>query len=363
MASLKVVTILGARPQFIKASPVSREIQGSSGLTEVLVHTGQHFHANMSDIFFRQMGIPEPDYHLGVNSLSHGAMTGRMLEQVEGVLLREKPHWVMVYGDTNSTLAGALAAKKLHIKVAHVEAGLRSHNMNMPEEVNRILTDRISDLLLCPVPNALKNLEAEGFSAFPSQVVLSGDVMQDAANYYRNQSVKPQESLPERFVLATVHRAENTGSVEKLTAIFRGLEAIGSHCPVVLPLHPGTRKKMAQYGIAPHPDKVHIISPVGYLEVLYLLENAEMVITDSGGMQKEAYFFNKQCITLRGETEWTELVEHGFNRLCKPGEDDMLQVYLAVRDQQADPVPGLYGGGKAAVRIVSALLNYQKEGI
>lgn len=363
MAITKVVTVLGARPQFIKASPVSREIQRYSGLTEVLVHTGQHFHANMSDVFFRQMGIPKPHYQLGVNSLSHGAMTGRMLEKVESVLVKERPNWVMVYGDTNSTLAGALAAKKLHIKVAHVEAGLRSFNMNMPEEVNRILTDRISDLLLCPVPNAVENLKSEGFNAFPSQIVLSGDVMQDAANYYRNHSLKPDEQLPVKFVLATVHRAENTGSSQRLKAIFKGLEAIGSHCPVVLPLHPGTKKKMDQYGISPDGEKVRIISPVGYLEILYLLKSAELVITDSGGMQKEAYFFHKQCITLRDETEWTELVDHGFNRLCKPGEDDIFTIYRQVCAQQPSPVTGLYGGGKAASRIVSALLNFEKEGV
>lgn len=352
---IKIVTIIGARPQFIKAAAVSREIKTREGIKEIIVHTGQHFDANMSDVFFEQMDIPKPDYNLGVNSLSHGAMTGQMLEKIEGVLLKEQPEWVMVYGDTNSTIAGALAAKKLHIKVAHVEAGLRSFNIRMPEEVNRILTDRISDVLFCPTTKAVENLHAEGYKNIDCNIVQSGDVMQDAANYYRNKAVKPAAELPDNFVLATIHRAENTDYPEKMKAIFSAFEEIGNELPVVLPLHPRTRKMMEKLNIIVDKQKVVLIDPVGYLEIVWLLSHASMVMTDSGGLQKEAYFFKNVCVTIRDETEWVELVEHGFNRTTAAEKSAIIDAYQKSKDIKPDFSVELYGGGKASANIVDEL--------
>lgn len=354
---IKIITIIGARPQFIKAATVSREIRKQNGIREIIVHTGQHFDANMSEVFFEQMDIPRPDYNLGINSLSHGAMTGQMLEKIEAVLLKEQPDWVMVYGDTNSTIAGALAAKKLHIKVAHVEAGLRSFNMRMPEEVNRILTDRISDVLFCPTKKAVENLYAEGYKNFDCRIVQSGDVMQDAANYYRDKAMKPAKKLPENFLLATIHRAENTDYPEKMKAIFTAFEEIGKELPVVLPLHPRTRKMMEKLNVNVDIDRVVLIDPVGYLEMVWLLSHASMVMTDSGGLQKEAYFFDNVCVTIRDETEWVELVEHGFNRITAAEKDAIIKTFQKSKNVKSDFSVELYGGGKASANIVNKILE------
>lgn len=290
---MKIVTIIGARPQFVKAAMVSKTIKDFSTeekpIIEIIVHTGQHFDKNMSDVFFEDMRIPEPNYNLEINSLSHGAMTGKMLEKIEEILLQENPDWVIVYGDTNSTLAGALAAKKLHIKVAHVEAGLRSYNIKMPEEINRIITDRISDILFCPTETAINNLKKEGFDNINTEVVLSGDVMEDAALFYRELSKPPNVEIPETFILTTIHRAENTDNRERLTSIFKALNTIGEEVQIVLPLHPRTKSKLQQFKIDVS-ENIFIIDPVGYLEMIYLLDNCELVITDSGGVQKRRIF-------------------------------------------------------------------------
>ena len=245
---MKVVTVIGARPQFIKAAVVSRVFAQSENVNEIIVHTGQHFDTNMSDVFFEEMCIPKPHYNLNINGLGHGAMTGQMLEKIEEVLLTEKPDWVLVYGDTNSTIAGALAAKKLHIKVAHVEAGLRSFNMDMPEEINRILTDRISNTLFCPTDVAVNNLYNEGYKNIGCSIIKNGDVMQDAALFYADKCRKPETELPDKFILCTVHRAENTDDKDRLLNIFSALEAISKECKVVLPLHPRTKAKLINYG-------------------------------------------------------------------------------------------------------------------
>ncbi|MDA3813124.1 MAG: UDP-N-acetylglucosamine 2-epimerase (non-hydrolyzing), partial [Candidatus Cloacimonetes bacterium] len=309
---MKLITIIGARPQFIKAAAVSREIAKHGDIEEIIIHTGQHFDANMSEIFFDQMQIPKPDYNLEINSLSHGAMTGRMIEKIEEVLLKEKPDWVLVYGDTNSTIAGSLAAKKLHIKVAHVEAGLRSFNRNMPEEINRILTDKISDLLLCPTDTAVQNLQNEGIGKNSlAQIVKCGDVMQDAAIFYSKKAQKPKMDLPKKFILATIHRAENTDDPKRLTSIFNALNKISHEIPIILPLHP--RTKIKSKNLKFKIENLQLVDPVGYLEMIYLLKNCSLVMTDSGGLQKEAFFFEKPCITLRDETEWIVLIENGFN--------------------------------------------------
>jgi UDP-GlcNAc3NAcA epimerase len=357
---MKLVTILGARPQFIKAAAVSRAIQLSKkSIQEVIVHTGQHFDHNMSEIFFEEMGIPKPDYNLDISGLSHGAMTGRMLEKIEEVLFKEKPDLVLVYGDTNSTLAGALAASKLHIPIAHVEAGLRSFNMKMPEEVNRILTDRISNYLFCPTQAAVENLEKEGFANIDCKIFHTGDVMQDAALHHAKQARKPNgltdAQLANGFVLATIHRAENTNDPTILKMIIESLNTIhNDHLPVIIPVHPRTVSKLKEQSLK---LSCHTIEPVGYLEMLYLLQHSRLVMTDSGGLQKEAYFFQKPCVTLREETEWVELVEQGANQITSLNQQSILSAFTAMRDKKLVMDLDLYGGGKAGERIISALAS------
>jgi len=352
---MKIITIVGARPQFIKAAAVSREIARHPQIKEIIIHTGQHYDANMSDIFFEQMQIPKPDYNLDINGLSHGAMTGQMLEKIEQVLIKENPDCVLVYGDTNSTLAGALAAKKLHIKVAHVEAGLRSFNMQMPEEINRILTDRISDFLFCPTATAVKNLEHEKFGNFGCTITQCGDVMQDAALFYTSLSKAPSElKLPQKYILATIHRAENTDNQVRLTEIVNALNAIAKEIDVIIPIHPRTRKILQNNNLK---IEFTMIDPVGYLEMIYLITHAECIMTDSGGLQKEAFFFKKPCITLRDETEWIELIEHGCNILAGANSTAIINAYIKMRNHSINFFVNLYGKGEASKRIVSILLD------
>ena len=344
----KIITVVGARPQFIKAATLSRQFK-LLGIEEKIIHTGQHFDANMSEIFFDEMEIPKPAYQLDIHGVSHGAMTGRMLEGIEKILMTEKPDGVLVYGDTNSTLAGALAAAKLHIPVIHVEAGLRSFNMEMPEEINRILTDRISNALFCPTDTAVSNLMREGFDNMPVQIIKNGDVMQDAAMYYADKAQLKSDIIRKaglnKFVLATIHRQENTDNPENLKNIIEGLNAIHKEIPVVVPMHPRTRNILAQnYQL---PDFT-IIDPVGYFDMIMLLKSCEMVITDSGGVQKEAFFFAKHCITLREQTEWVELVDKGFNLLVGSDIDKLRDAFDFFRNKQSDFSIDLYGNGKAA---------------
>ncbi len=355
---MKLITIIGARPQFIKAAAVSREIAQHKNIEEIIIHTGQHFDANMSEIFFEQMKIPEPDYNLEINSLTHGAMTGRMIERIEEVLLKEQPDWVLVYGDTNSTIAGSLAAKKLHIKVAHVEAGLRSFNRNMPEEINRILTDKISDILFCPTDTAVQNLQNEGIGRNSlAQIVKSGDVMQDVAIFYSNLAQKPDFELPEKFILSTIHRAENTDDPKRLTSIFNALSEISNDIPIILPLHPRTKKIISNSQLKTQNSKLIIIKPIGYLQMIYLLQNCSLVMTDSGGLQKEAFFFEKPCVTLRDETEWVELVDNGFNKIVGADENKIISGYQEMIQIKNNYNINLYGNGEASKKIISELKN------
>ena len=359
---MKILTILGARPQFIKAGSVSREISKHSEIEEIIVHTGQHYDANMSDIFFKEMKIPKPNYFLGIGGKSHGAMTGQMIEKIEKVCLQEKPDWVMVYGDTNSTLAGSIVASKMHIKLAHIEAGLRSFNMKMPEEVNRVLTDRISDILFCPTDTAVKNLKKEGFpfntANGKQQIVNVGDVMQDGAIFYKQFAKIPSISQyePYNFILCTIHRAENTDNLKRLKAIFEALNEIAKDKKIVLPLHPRTKKIIENLKI--NTENLTLIDPVGYLEMVWLIDNCSLVMTDSGGLQKEAYFFKKKCITLRDETEWVELIDCGVNVLVGADKEKILEAY---RDTSSFKLPTsdleLYGGGRASENIVKALIS------
>ena len=354
---MKIVTILGARPQFIKAGSVSREIAKHSEIEEIIVHTGQHFDANMSDIFFDEMKIPKADYNLGINGKSHGAMTGQMLEKIETILLKEEPDWVMVYGDTNSTLAGALAASKLHIKIAHVEAGLRSFNMKMPEEINRILTDRLSSILFCPTQTAVDNLEKEGYNSVnTSQIIKNGDVMQDGALFYAKYAQKPQEiSHQNNYILSTIHRAENTDDIVRLKDIIEALNILSEDQRIILPLHPRTKNIIKEKKLILNKN-IQLIEPVGYLEMIWLIQHASMIMTDSGGLQKEAFFFHKPCVTLRDETEWVELIEHNFNILTGA---DTQRIISACHTHvfNTNYAVNLYGMGRASKVIVQSILD------
>lgn len=359
-----ILTVLGARPQFIKAGSVSRAIAQYDDIKEVIVHTGQHYDANMSDIFFEEMGIPKPDYNLGIGGKTHGAMTGQMLEAIEQVLFKEKPDVVMVYGDTNSTLAGALAATKLGIPIAHVEAGLRSFNMNMPEEINRIMTDRISTWLFAPTAEAVKHLENEGVEQ--EKILMSGDVMYDVALYHSKQLSEQNDGWfdglglnKKDYILATVHRAENTDSDTRLNAIFDGLIRLAQDTTIVLPLHPRTKAVLQKHRrLEEVESELRVFPPQGYLQMVQLEQHAGLIATDSGGVQKEAYFYRVPCVTLRDETEWTETVSSGWNHLVKPNTSEAIyQAVKAALGQSGQEIE-LYGDGNAAHKIVRAIKSY-----
>lgn len=360
MLRKKIVTVLGARPQFVKAAVLSRVIQSHRKMEEVIVHTGQHYDANMSDVFFKEMQIPEPKYNLNINGISHGAMTGQMLEKIEAILIEEKPDAVVVYGDTNSTLAGALAARKLQIKVIHIEAGLRSFNMSMPEEVNRILTDRISDLLCCPTQTALDNLNAEGFDSFDSKVVLSGDIMKDSLEFYtalseeKSTLVTDLDLQDNNFVLATIHRQENTDDVSKLKSIFEALEEIHLEKEVVMPLHPRTKLILEKHGLN---YKIRFINPVGYFDMLQLLKHCSLVVTDSGGLQKEAFFSGKRCLIAREETEWKELVAHNFAEIVGSDFSEIVGAFKNSQTIEVDFSMALFGS-RVGARIHNEILQF-----
>ena len=364
---LKIATVVGARPQFIKACVVSRAIdrlgrQDGRSITELLIHTGQHFDVNMSDVFFEQLGLREPDHHLGICGGGHGAMTGRMLGALEEVLLEAQPDWVVVFGDTNSTLAGALAAAKLQIPVAHIEAGLRSHNRSMPEEINRVVTDHVSDLLFAPTATAVANLVKEGIPS--DRISQPGDVMYDVVLRFRDNAgaagdVLRRFELDERgYVLATVHRAQNTDDPARLRGIFEGLAAISRSQPVLCPLHPRTRQALARNGLLDAIGQVRLIEPVGYFEMMELERNAAVIITDSGGVQKEAFFHRVPCVTVRDETEWVELVEVGANRLVGADPQAIVRGFEQASASRID-APDLYGKGNAAEAIVRTLLSWR----
>lgn len=355
---MRVVSVVGARPQFVKAAVVSRHLR-QRGVHELLVHTGQHYDDNMSLVFFQELGIPAPDHNLEVGSGPHGAQTARMLEGVERILLESSPDWLLVYGDTNSTIAGALAAVKLHVRVAHVEAGLRSFNRRMPEEWNRVLTDHSSDLLFAPTTLAVHNLQREGIDS--ARIRLVGDVMYDAALFYAGQALRHSRVLerlnltPRGYVLATIHRADNTDDPKRCQEIFSALERLSEDIPVVVPLHPRTRARVRPTA----STGMKIIDPVGYLDMIALEKNAALIATDSGGVQKEAFFHRVPCVTLREETEWQELVELGWNRLAPPhNAASILTVMRAAREDGAGREAHPYGQGDAASKIVEALCNW-----
>lgn len=360
---MRVVTIVGARPQFIKAAVVSRVIREAqlmqpNSISECIVHTGQHFDQNMSNVFFNELDIPKPDHHLGIGGGTHGQNTGRMIESIERVLMSEKPDWVLVYGDTDSTLAGAVAAVKIHVPVAHVEAGLRSFNRRMPEEINRILTDHSSNLLFAPTDLAVTNLVKEGID--PSNIKQVGDVMYDAALYYAQRATQSSDILnrlkleTKTYVLATIHRAENTDDVNRLSQILSGMASAG--LPVVLPIHPRFRKRLSDFGLS-ISNNVHVIEPLGYLDMVMLESHAAVILTDSGGVQKEAYFHRVPCITMRDETEWVETIQAGWNTLVGADAHRIESALQSVR-RPADVNLALYGRGDSGQHIIQQLIEH-----
>jgi UDP-N-acetylglucosamine 2-epimerase len=381
---MKIITIVGARPQFIKAGAVIRAIQEfnkkEKRIREILVHTGQHYDYLMDKVFFEELELPKPDYHLGVGSGSHARQTGIMLEKIEAVLQKEKPEVVMVYGDTNSTLSGALAAAKLNIPVAHVEAGLRSYNRTMPEEINRLLTDHLSTHLLCPTAQAVRNLLKEGIKDGEGRIVKKvGDVMFDSILYYSKiaekkstilkdlglftpNSVRAIHELPvhrtPNYYLATLHRAENTDDPKRLRPILKALNALGSKIPIIFPLHPRTRKMIKAHHLQSECERVKLIEPVPYLDMLTLEKNAKAILTDSGGVQKEAYWFRVPCFTLREETEWVETMRDGWNRLVGFEEKRIVGAVSHFSGKHLPRMrPVLFGDGRASEKIVQILMR------
>ncbi|OQM73843.1 non-hydrolyzing UDP-N-acetylglucosamine 2-epimerase [Manganibacter manganicus] len=351
-----IATVVGARPQFIKVAPVSKALAASGAVKEVLIHTGQHFDADMSDVFFDELGIAKPNHQLAIHGGGHGAMTGAMLQKLEPLLERLKPDRVLIYGDTNSTLAGALAAAKLHIPVAHVEAGLRSFNRAMPEEINRIIADQLSDLLFTSTDAAVNNLRQEGIS--DARIFPVGDVMYDAALQFAQSASERKDIFAAnsiesgRYALATVHRAENTDNTERLRNIVTALEQVALKVPVILPLHPRTAARLNTEGLA--FSKVKTIPPVGYLDMVALESQAAVIATDSGGVQKEAFFYQVPCVTLRDETEWVELIELGWNRLASPAKADITgSILAAIGTKGTNSQP--YGDGQSAQAIAKVL--------
>jgi len=356
----KIATIVGTRPQFIKAAVVSREIAKVYQIQEIIVHTGQHYDANMSKIFFEELALPRPAYNLDIGSSNHGKQTGLMLQKIEEVLLKEEPDYVLLYGDTNSTLAGALAAVKLHIPIAHVEGGLRSYHLEYPEEVNRIVADQMSNVVFCPTRVSFQNLEKENVEKFGTKIILSGDVMQDAALFYSKKSSESSTIIKDynlkEFILCTIHRAEITDDITILNSVINALNKIHNEVPVIVPLHPRTKKVVQKNDLKLN---FKVIDPVGYLDMIELLKNCKLVITDSGGLQKEAFFFKKHCATIAKypEMEWVELYDKGYNIFAGTDQDKIYKCYKKMLNRKSNFDEDLYGGGKAAKRIVKFLLN------
>lgn len=346
---MKIVTIVGARPQFIKAAAFSRKLKGLTDWEEVLVHTGQHYDANMSEVFFEEMKIPKPSYHFEIHGIARDEMLEEMQAAIEKVIQKEQPDWVLVYGDTNSTLAGARAAKKRGIKLAHVEAGLRSYNLEMPEEHNRVETDQLSDVLFVPSQNAIDNLEKEGLEK-GREIVNVGDIMCDAVKFYTSANADLHSD--EAYALLTLHRAENTDKPETLARLVKTVNKLNEKLPIVWPMHPRTKAKLEELNI---PVEVKVMDPVGYLEMLPLIQNSKLVLTDSGGLQKEAFYLNKYCITLRTETEWTELVDLGVNRICGSDEDKVKEAFEYFTNTSFKLMNNPYGKGDTAERIIKFL--------
>lgn len=356
----KIVTVLGARPQFIKAAMLSREIAKEESLQEIIIHTGQHFDTEMSEVFFREMDIPSPAYNLGVSGGTHGTMTGRMMMELEPILIQEKPDILLLYGDTNSTLAGALVARKLNIPIAHVEAGLRNFDMSIPEDVNRILTDRVSALLFCPTKVATDNLKNEGFESFPCTIVKTGDLMFDAVVHYAALLSSKQHTShvekPEEYILCTIHRALNT-EAPGIFETFEALNHIAKSEKIIFPIHPRTKKALHQNQIELHPNIIPL-GPLGYLDMVNLLKDSSYVITDSGGLQKEAYALKKKSLLLMSYTPWEELVENQFSVVTQIEMKAILKQWEKLQTLRPDFSIQLYGNGQSSKLILEGVKSF-----
>lgn len=350
---MKILTVVGARPQFIKAAALSEAIKMHGIIKQVLVHTGQHYDDNMSAVFFKELNMPQADYHFNSQSRSHAVMTGAMMAAIEEVILKEQPEKVVVFGDTNSTLAGALAASKLQIPVAHVEAGMRSWDLSMPEEVNRVVTDRVSKQLFCSTKNAVANLQREGFEQLGCELIYCGDIMYDSILQNEKKAVEPLEGIELPYILATIHRAENTNNIERLNKIVTALNELSTQYCVVLPIHPRTRKILTENEIKLN---FKTIEPASYINMLRLIKHASIILTDSGGLQKEAYFLKKYCITMRDNTEWTELVDGGYNILAGADTIKIISSISEYINRNFPEQTSLYGNGNAANIICKHLL-------
>ncbi len=364
---MKIVTIVGNRPQFIKMALLDQYFRKKlTHIRSVVIHTGQHYDDNLSEIFFRELKILKPKYNLNVGSLRHGEQTGQMLSSIEKILLKEIPDWVLVYGDTNSTAAGALAASKLGIPIAHVEAGLRSYNRQMPEEINRVLTDHLSSVWFCPTVRAVKQLKKEGIGG--RKVCRVGDVMYDAENFFGKSAQRKSKLLdklhltPKKYILATIHRAENTDDLKRLRIIVGALQKISKKIQIVFPLHPRTKKSLKIIGTSLEEENIHFIPPIGYLDMMMLEKQAAIIVTDSGGIQKEAFFYKIPCVTLRNETEWPETISLGWNRLATVKDPNMLaQIILGSIKRYGSQKEYPYGRGNASKQIVSWFLNQSSK--
>ena len=370
---IKIVTIIGARPQIIKAAALSRAIKEnfSNEIEEVIVHTGQHYDENMSQVFFDELGIPAPNYNLGVGSGNHGVQTSKMIEGIEDILLKEKPDYLVVYGDTNSTLAGAIAASKIHIPIVHIEAGLRSYNKAMPEEINRICCDHCSTMLFSPTATGYNNLIKEGFNPDNKKpytidnpgIYHCGDVMYDNSLYFSSTANNQQPTSNSQYILCTIHRNNNTDEPERLRSIVKALLKISKEKEIIIPLHPRT-KKLLDVKLSPElydaftkNERISIIPPASFLEMIRLEKNADMVITDSGGVQKEAFFFKKPCIIIRSETEWKEIVECGAAVIADANEEKIIEAYYQYIQKENQEYPEYFGDGKAAIFICNELID------
>ena len=370
---IKIVTIIGARPQIIKAAALSRTIKEkfSNEIEEIIVHTGQHYDENMSQVFFDELGIPAPNYNLGVGSGKHGAQTSKMIEGIEEILLKENPDYLVVYGDTNSTLAGAIAASKIHIPIVHIEAGLRSFNKAMPEEINRICCDHCSTMLFSPTATGYQNLINEGFDPRNKKpftidnpgIYHCGDVMYDNSMFFGSTDNRQQTTDNRQYILCTIHRNNNTDEPERLNSIVRALLRLSKEEEIIIPLHPRT-KKLLDVNLSPdiynelvNNERIHIIPPASFLEMIKLEKNANIVLTDSGGVQKEAFFFKKPCIIIRSETEWKEIVECGAAIIADANEDNIVNGYYHFKDNKISEYPELFGDGKAAEFICNELIS------
>jgi UDP-GlcNAc3NAcA epimerase len=370
---IKIVTIIGARPQIIKAAALSRAIKEnfSNEINEVIVHTGQHYDENMSQIFFDELGIPTPNYNLGVGSGSHGAQTSKMIEGIEEILIKEKPDYLVVYGDTNSTLAGAIAASKIHVPIVHIEAGLRSYNKAMPEEINRICCDHCSTMLFSPTATGYNNLIKEGFNPENKKpytidnpgIYHCGDVMYDNSLYFAEMAKDKSLKTKGNYILCTIHRNNNTDEPERLSSIFKALLRLSDEKEIIIPLHPRTKKLLDVnlnseiYNQLINNERIRIIPPASFLEMIKLERNADLVITDSGGVQKEAFFFKKPCIIIRSETEWKEIVECGAAVIADANEERIIESYYQFMQKENQEYPEYFGDGKAAIFICNELIN------